>query len=846
MSLDHMPDSVIEMARRFPHYVRVISDFRLVRPLGRGGFGSVWFAIDAKTEANCAIKELFERSLTSRLEKSYIREVTSLALCNNRFVLQLVGFTIHPPYSIITVYQPGGELRTLVFSNSNKILLSGTHQTIIAMCLANALESIHEMKIIHRDMKSNNIFLDEKQMPRLGDFGIARFLTIKAPMTKQIGTLAFMAPEVHNTSHYSTKADIYGLGIILFEMAEKYSPFEGKHRDEIKKHLTDGKFKLDFTRNTPKSLQQLILKCISWNPAERPTATEIFDQFAMGQVSYSGADYKKVEIMAKKIRENEQKMKLSPPPLPTVYCDVEAIISSLKASERGGSNIIVEEEEEENDKLVPVSLSKFFDRTCPIHSNAVSINEQIILNCNHPSFFGHFISISQSMNDSTSAKFYDLTKKYFSKELSNEKMRLFTYKMYYNALSSSKSLIDICYDNGFFFNLPTNTPQFCEITLSILSLLFLNRPTAITFDLFGIIKTLMPTFIKEFLVLLYKYSRNSLPLPLILPVFSILLKLRPFIQNDQNTLSFIRVLLSFLFSNNLLIPLYNNDIVSILSQYIFSDNVHIVKEVYRFLGNIFTLNIDIDRETLCKHISNNSINTHMYSYLLKTPHIYPDSTITQVLISLSKDSEKWVLILLKYISHNSDCALYVARNQQWLQYPLANIQNNFKVLVLLIQCGTAKVELFKSQAYIPLLTNLIKTNENRYLAAISQLSTELVYSESMILPLTTHGFLPEFFLQTSKSNDPAVIRAGIKMIDTVSRIGYSPTFSLFVPKMIETLRLQNELSSMSILTFVTMSFNKEGAKILKNTGLVEYFQNLLKIPSYQVYAQQFLNNVAHV
>ena len=155
----------------------------------------------------------------------------------------------------------------------------------IGIAICKALISCHEKNIIHRDIKPANIFVSDYGEYKLGDFGVARVMThtTNATMT---GTLEYMAPEVYWNERYSSEADIYSLGLVLYWLLNnKKMPFEPLDRlstmDEktaaYRKRL-EGKEDIPKPLNGSESLKQIVLKAISYKPADRyHTAGEMLD-----------------------------------------------------------------------------------------------------------------------------------------------------------------------------------------------------------------------------------------------------------------------------------------------------------------------------------------------------------------------------------------------------------------------------------------------------------------------------------------------------------------------------------------------------------------------------------------
>src|ERR1019366_2218621 len=162
--------------------------------------------------------------------------------------------------------------------------------------LAQAIHCLHEHGIVHRDLKPGNIFL-ENGLIKVGDYGLCKFIADShhAGMTKDIGTVHYMAPEI-STGNYNRQIDTYAAGVILYEMVTGKVPFDGESAGEIlMKHLTCPP---DLAR-VPTEWVAIISKALTKNPVHRyATMTEMArDVEAVGQ-------------------KKKQPVHSAPPPLP--------------------------------------------------------------------------------------------------------------------------------------------------------------------------------------------------------------------------------------------------------------------------------------------------------------------------------------------------------------------------------------------------------------------------------------------------------------------------------------------------------------------------------------------------
>ena len=283
---------VQELIDNYPQYIVHKDDFIYLEKIGQGGFGEVYHAkLKSDPNRECAVKIIFAERLEGHRLKRYIYEVETMATCKNPFLVPLVGFTPEPPYCIVTEFMPNGSLDKYI--RHSKRQLSPSQFTIIAMGIAYGMVQLHASNIIHRDLKSANILLDQNFYPRICDFGIARFEDDEG-MTKRIGTPNYMAPELIISNTYTFKVDIYAYGMILYEIAERIRPFHGLKMQDIFTRVVNRHERPAFTSKTPEAMKKLIVKCWDQEPEERPDFDMIYRQFKFTKVCFP--DTKQREI----------------------------------------------------------------------------------------------------------------------------------------------------------------------------------------------------------------------------------------------------------------------------------------------------------------------------------------------------------------------------------------------------------------------------------------------------------------------------------------------------------------------------------------------------------------------
>ncbi|MFE2411319.1 serine/threonine-protein kinase [Kitasatospora sp. NPDC059408] len=254
--------------------------YRLESLLGRGGFGSVWLATDARMGRKVAVKVLLEEHATDREAVSrFIREArTAGGLAGPHIV------TVHDYGRVPAGGGSGsgsGETHYLVMEyvrgrSLADVLKDGVPDQADALRWARhvcrALDAAHREGIVHRDIKPENVMIAEDTgKAKVLDFGIARLLTQSAVLTSTgniVGTVPYLAPEVWSGAGADSRADLYALGVMLYQLCTGRRPFQASSAAEyMYKHLEEVPARV---RTADPALGDLIAQLLAKDPADRP------------------------------------------------------------------------------------------------------------------------------------------------------------------------------------------------------------------------------------------------------------------------------------------------------------------------------------------------------------------------------------------------------------------------------------------------------------------------------------------------------------------------------------------------------------------------------------------------
>lgn len=205
------------------------------------------------------------------------------------FLAKKPTFTLN----IVTDYADGGDLNSKIKGQKGKHFSENQIlDWFTQICLA--LKHIHDKKILHRDLKSQNIFMTENGMIKLGDFGIAKCLeyTWQKAMTV-VGTPYYLSPEIVNNKPYSFKSDIWSLGVLLYEMAALKMPFDATSLPLLSLKIIKGQY-TPLPSHFSKDLKNLVSMLLVVDQVRRPTINQILSKKIESHIYFRTA-FNKIE-----------------------------------------------------------------------------------------------------------------------------------------------------------------------------------------------------------------------------------------------------------------------------------------------------------------------------------------------------------------------------------------------------------------------------------------------------------------------------------------------------------------------------------------------------------------------
>ncbi|XP_021307168.1 G-type lectin S-receptor-like serine/threonine-protein kinase B120 [Sorghum bicolor] len=288
----------------FREIVLATDKFSSTNMLGHGGFGHVYRGT-LECGKTVAVKRLSKGSGQGVLE--FRNEVLLIAKLQHRNLVKLLGFCIHGDEKLLIYeYLSNKSLDAFLFNSTRKPSLDWSTRFNIILGIARGLLYLHQdsrLKIIHRDLKANNILLDDEMSPRISDFGMARIFygnQQQGNTDRVVGTYGYMSPEYALEGVFSVKSDVYSFGVLVLEivsgskiisthMTEDYPNLIARAwslwKDGNAKEFVDSSIVDNCSLDETSQCIHIGLLCVQDNPNSRPFMSSILSVLETGDIS---------------------------------------------------------------------------------------------------------------------------------------------------------------------------------------------------------------------------------------------------------------------------------------------------------------------------------------------------------------------------------------------------------------------------------------------------------------------------------------------------------------------------------------------------------------------------------
>ena len=330
-----------------------INFYEYGRVLGKGAFGKVNLALHLASGRLVAIKSFNKSKILSRRAKFKIKnEIEVLSKLRNDFCTQIYDAFETDKHILIVMEYVCGDLLGFIRKRGK---ISENSSKIIFKQLIKGLQYIHNKKIVHRDIKLDNILIDLTNTVKICDFGVSRILQKGDIMYEHCGTPAYIAPEIFRDEGYEGfSCDIWSAGVTLYYMLAGSQPFKAEKIEKLKELILKGEY--DEIEDVSNEAKDIIKGMLKLDPKKRLTIDEILKHPWLKNVNVKNR--KKLNIFT-----NAEKCLLEKYDVNYLYSPKEELIEVFSIS-----NLETKDEKEEKGATKS-------DILAPYNSNAIDSNE---------------------------------------------------------------------------------------------------------------------------------------------------------------------------------------------------------------------------------------------------------------------------------------------------------------------------------------------------------------------------------------------------------------------------------------------------------------------------------------
>ena len=276
--------------------------YEVLKVVGKGAFGQALLVRHQSSHVAFVAKEIDMTNMSKRDIDGSRNEVAVLAQLDHPNITKFIeSFENNNKIYIVMEYADGGDLAAKIKKQKRELRKPFSEDQIltyfIQVCLA--LKHLHKKHILHRDLKTMNVFLTSSDVVKLGDFGVSKQLGTVGLANTVCGTPYYFSPEMCRNEPYSSKCDVWSLGVMLYELIMLTKPFQAKDIKSLMQVIAQGVYQpINERLGHSEDLRELTRSLLKLDPAERPNIPAIMSSPYM---------QKNLKNFARAIREKEAK-----------------------------------------------------------------------------------------------------------------------------------------------------------------------------------------------------------------------------------------------------------------------------------------------------------------------------------------------------------------------------------------------------------------------------------------------------------------------------------------------------------------------------------------------------------
>ncbi|XP_039594911.1 serine/threonine-protein kinase MARK1 isoform X4 [Polypterus senegalus] len=261
-------NSIASTTDEQPH----IGNYRLLKTIGKGNFAKVKLAKHVLTGREVAVKIIDKTQLNPTSLQKLFREVRIMKILNHPNIVKLFEvIETEKTLYLVMEYASGGEVFDYLVAHGR---MKEKEARAKFRQIVSAVQYCHQKRIVHRDLKAENLLLDADMNIKIADFGFSNEFTIGNKLDTFCGSPPYAAPELFQGKKYDgPEVDVWSLGVILYTLVSGSLPFDGQNLKELRERVLRGKYRIPFYMST--DCENLLKKLLVLNPVKRGSLEQI-------------------------------------------------------------------------------------------------------------------------------------------------------------------------------------------------------------------------------------------------------------------------------------------------------------------------------------------------------------------------------------------------------------------------------------------------------------------------------------------------------------------------------------------------------------------------------------------
>ena len=808
--------SIRALLDRHPNLERGSDEFHLIRIHARHKYGNIYIARDTFTGDPVLLKQLDPSAVKPRTLMMFAREVNALAMCESPFFAPIVGYTVDQKFSLAVQIFSEDTLAKYICGNKKP---DPTYLTTVVLALASGMRLLHKNGIVHRNLKPGNIWLDDEMMPRITDLWYSRPLSDTKLMTRRIGTLSVMAPELALDHVYDEKVDVYSFGMLLYFICERKMPFQGMSSQEIVDGVTEGDVRPEFER-TPNEIRGLICACWDREPRKRPSFAQICNVITNGRVMFPGTDRKMLFQKTLMFRQ------------------AGGGADDLMARRRSdigmhGQSKLISDSDDDYVEMSP--------RVKKARRQTMDLTFMVLRDPENEHFAETLDGCAKTLPAIRFDDFYESV----SPHLTSNNMKLITQviKAIYEMVERDSEFVEAICRSGF-YELPVLRSQLlCDPVLKFFSKLCIEKPALVAPYMRPLVKSLIESKPTEMVHLLYGYVKGYSSLRKPLPIMDVFLDSWEVYQLREHGLYYVRVLYYLCENEPSFKEVRLGTVRTILCQFLKSTKELILIETYKAITQLYDCEFFIPYENVASHLGNENLRPYVLSLLLRIKRYPVQRKIVEAVLFTAKTSPKATLVVFRMAEQQVEMASFFVKRTKWMRTGLYSYLDTYRLLLILLRYPQLRGPLSLCGDLVVLLLTLLNQRSGFFVSSLCTIVRMIVKTQNSFVLFESGKFVETYIIIALQIDTPRSLHAVLIVVDTFARLGYSDSYQSLFPRIIQLISEQNETSMFAVQLLVILSQYKECHAQFKSLGITEYFRNMAKLKDFQDLAKKYLANV---